>query len=91
MGIKRVATAEARGSFKDVVEAVRENGQRVKITRYGKTLAFIVPAAEGNMLEECQEELKDCADKRAAAASAPTQGRMPTLAAKGAQQGRRRR
>lgn len=65
---KRVAVAEARAYFKDLVQDVRRKGERVKITRYGKTLACIVPVADAKKLEECDEELEVCANKKKAAA-----------------------
>lgn len=61
MGRKRVAAAEARAAMKDLVDAVKDRNERIKITRYGKTVAYLVPAKDGEALENCAEELEECA------------------------------
>lgn len=62
---KRLAIAEARASISDLVQEVRK-GSRVKITRYDKTIAWLVPQSDGEALEECGEQLEDCRRRRAA-------------------------
>ncbi len=64
-GSRRVPVAGARASLKRLVERVKEKGERVRLTRYGKTQAIIVPVEDVTLLEECQEELQDCAKRRA--------------------------
>jgi PHD/YefM family antitoxin component YafN of YafNO toxin-antitoxin module len=62
--VKRIATAEARASLKELVGNVQDSGDRVKITRYGKTAAWLVAPKDGEVLEECAAELDDCQQKR---------------------------
>jgi prevent-host-death family protein len=63
MARKRVPAAEARAGMKDLVDAVKNRNERIKITRYGKTVAYLVPAQDGEALEKCADELDDCARK----------------------------
>ncbi len=51
---KRVAVAEARASLPDLVRDVRR-GDRVRITRYGKTMACLVPVGVVELIEECRD------------------------------------
>lgn len=67
---KRVSAAKARASFKDVLTDIRRNGERIKITRYGRTAAWIVPPRDGEALETCREAIEACLDQQAAKASA---------------------
>ena len=64
---KRVPAAEARAGMKDLVDAVKHRNERIKITRYGKTVAYLVPAKDGEALENCADELDECARKQSAA------------------------
>jgi prevent-host-death family protein len=57
---KRVPAAEARAEMKDLVDAVKVRNERIKITRYGKTVAYLVPTKDGEALDNCQAELADC-------------------------------
>lgn len=75
---KRVPAAEARAAMKDLVDAVKDRNERIKITRYGKTVAYLVPAKDGEALENCGDELEECrkkgqhaADKTAKVTSKP--------------------
>jgi prevent-host-death family protein len=61
---RRIAAAEARATLKDVVDEVKNKKTRVKITRYGKTAAYLVPKEDGHALEECKEELDSCAERK---------------------------
>jgi prevent-host-death family protein len=61
---KRVPAAEARAGMKDLVDAVKERNERIKITRYGKTVAYLVPTKDGEALENCGDELEECRKKR---------------------------
>jgi prevent-host-death family protein len=63
MARKRVPAAEARAGMKDLVDAVKNRNERIKITRYGKTVAYLVPAQDGEALEDCASELDECARK----------------------------
>ncbi len=49
---RRIGTAEARATLKDLVDEVKEKKVRVKITRYRRTAAYLVPKEEGQALEE---------------------------------------
>jgi prevent-host-death family protein len=64
---KRVAVGEARAYLRDLVDDVRAKGERVKLTRYGKTLAFVVPVEDVRLLEECKDELVNCSERKRAA------------------------
>ena len=50
----RMSTAEAR---KDFAALLRNSaaGQRIKLTRYNKTIAVLIPKHELADLEDCQE------------------------------------
>ena len=73
---KRVPAAEARAGMKDLVDAVKDRNERIKITRYGKTVAYLVPARDGEALETCAAELEDCLRKKEnGRAKAPSNGR----------------
>ena len=60
---KRVPAAEARAAMKDLVDAVKDRNERIKITRYGKTVAYLVPAKDGEHLENCADELEACSNR----------------------------
>jgi prevent-host-death family protein len=51
---RSVATAEARRSFRSLIRRVRDGAERVKVTRYGKTVVGIIPAKDLQLLEECE-------------------------------------
>jgi prevent-host-death family protein len=50
----RIQAAEARKGFAQVVERSAK-GERIKLTRYGTTLAAIVPKHDLEKLEDCEE------------------------------------
>jgi antitoxin (DNA-binding transcriptional repressor) of toxin-antitoxin stability system len=52
---KRVPMAEARASLRDLVDDVNRGPERIKLTRYDKTIAGIVSARDLHILEECKE------------------------------------
>jgi hypothetical protein len=54
---KRVPIALARASLRDLVEGV--NGERVKLTRYDKTIAGLVSARDLRLLEECKHAMAE--------------------------------
>jgi prevent-host-death family protein len=70
---KRIPTAKARAGLRGLVEAVRVDHERIKITRYGKTAAYLVPPRDGEALENCAQELADCGKRQK-----PRRGRKPT-------------
>jgi prevent-host-death family protein len=69
--IRRVAIAHARASLRDLVDDVRKGEERVKLTRYNRTLAGIVPASDLHLLEECKRAIEE----RALASGAPRPAR----------------
>jgi prevent-host-death family protein len=62
---KRVAKADARKRFAEIVTDAGHGGERIKITHYGKTLAVLIPAADLKRLQDC-EGSKAKARKRSA-------------------------
>jgi prevent-host-death family protein len=52
--MQRVAKADARKRFADIVTGAGRRGERIKITHYGKTLAVLIPKADLQKLEECE-------------------------------------
>jgi prevent-host-death family protein len=71
--IRRVAMANARASLRDLVEDVRKGQERVKLTRYNRTLAGLVPASDLHLLEECKRALAE----REKAVKPPVRRRRP--------------
>jgi prevent-host-death family protein len=61
---RRVAVAQARASLPDLVQDVKRTGSRLRLTRYGKTIACLVPVKDVDTLEECESELADCQERR---------------------------
>lgn len=63
---KRIATADCRKTFADISSRVGSGAERVRVTRYGKTLVGIVSAKDLQRLEECeQRSAEDDADDQA--------------------------
>jgi PHD/YefM family antitoxin component YafN of YafNO toxin-antitoxin module len=58
--MRRIPIANARASLRDLVQSVQTAREPVKLTRYGKTQAWLVPVEHGELLHECKEELEDC-------------------------------
>ncbi len=58
----RISAAKAREDLAGVVQR-SARGERIKLTRYGRTLAVIIPKRDLETLENCE---------RSAEASAPT-------------------
>jgi len=56
----RVQAAKARKDFADLVNR-SARGERIKVTRYGTTLAAIIPKRDLQVLEDCE---KDSARRR---------------------------
>jgi prevent-host-death family protein len=49
----RIQAAKARKEFAAVIER-SARGERIKLTRYGKTLAVVVPKTDLEALEDCE-------------------------------------
>lgn len=54
MGMERISTSKARKDFRNVIRRASAEGQRVKITHYGKTLAGLISAKDLAKLEDCE-------------------------------------
>jgi prevent-host-death family protein len=51
----RIQIAKARKDFANVVGR-SSRGERIKVTRYGHTLAAIIPKADLEKLEDCEKD-----------------------------------
>jgi hypothetical protein len=58
--LRRIAMAEARATLSDLAEEIRRRGQRVKLTRYGRTMLYLVPPEDGQLLDDCASHLEEC-------------------------------
>ena len=81
IGMTKVSTAAARARFPDVVNRVSYAKERVALTRYGHTLAAIVPA-EDLVLLEAMEDRIDADDAREALSEMKAKGEKPIPLAK---------
>jgi prevent-host-death family protein len=70
----RVSVAGARRDFAKVLARAAERGSRIKVTRYGTTLAGIISRSDLHLLEEC--------DETPARRSAPRRRRSPARSRK---------
>ncbi len=61
---RRIAMADARASLSDLADDIRKKRQRVKLTRYGRTVLYLVPREDGELLDECAQHLEECRKKR---------------------------
>jgi prevent-host-death family protein len=61
----QMATTKARADFADVVNRAAHKGERILLSRNGKSIAAIVPIEDVTLLEELEEE-GDIAALRAA-------------------------
>ena len=52
---QRMPTAEARKGFASVLRNSAA-GERIKLTRYNKTIAVIIPKKDLDELEDCEEK-----------------------------------
>lgn len=50
---QRMSTAEARKDFAALLRS-SEKGERIKLTRYNKTVAVLIPKHDLDELEDCQ-------------------------------------
>jgi prevent-host-death family protein len=57
MKISRIPVAIARRDFAKLLERAGKRGSRVKVTRYGTTLAGIISRADLHRLQECDDLL----------------------------------
>ena len=52
--MKRVPMAAARASLRDLVDDVNATAERIKLTRYDRTIAGLVSAEDLHVAEECK-------------------------------------
>lgn len=76
IGMTKVSTAVARKRFSDVVNRASYAKERVALTRYGRTLAAIVPAEDLALLEAMEDRI-DADDAREALAEMKAKGEKP--------------
>ena len=53
--VNRIQAAKARKHFASIVERSSQ-GERIKVTRYGRTLAAIIPKGDLEKLENCEQD-----------------------------------
>ena len=56
--------AEARASLSDLADDVVKKRYRVKLTRYGRTVLYLIPREDGELLDECAQHLEECRKKK---------------------------
>jgi prevent-host-death family protein len=52
---KRIAAADARRDFAEVIQQ-SSKGERIHLTRYGKTQAVLIPTSDLEALEDCETD-----------------------------------
>ncbi len=62
--MRRIQAAGARQNFSSLVKK-SQAGERIKLTRYNKTAAILVPKRDLERLEECEKEMASGGGKRA--------------------------
>ncbi len=60
---QRMSTAEARRDFANVLRSSAA-GERIKLTRYNKTVAVLISKRDLDALEECQRRRREVAKTR---------------------------
>jgi prevent-host-death family protein len=53
--MRRVSAAGARKNFSALVQR-SQAGERIKVTRYNKTAAVLIPKRDLDRLEDCEEQ-----------------------------------
>jgi len=71
---RRIATAGARKNFASLVRRSAA-GERIKLTRYNKTVAIVIPKADLDALEDCEKNPRDAASKQDQPAEHPRRTR----------------
>jgi prevent-host-death family protein len=70
----RIQVAKARKDFAGLMERSAK-GERIKVTRYGRTLAAIIPKADLEKLEDCEDATLQRARTTKARRLTPVPGR----------------
>ena len=81
LAMTKVSTAVARKQFSDMVNRASYAKERVVLTRYGKTLAAIVPAEDLEWLEAMEDRI-DSEDAEKALTEMKAKGEKPIPLAK---------
>ena len=81
LAMTKVSTAVARKQFSDMVNRASYAKERVALTRYGRTLAAIVPAEDLEWLEAMEDRI-DSEDAEKALAEMKAKGEKPIPLAK---------
>ena len=81
LAMTKVSTAVARKQFSDMVNRASYAKERVALTRYGRTLAAIVPAEDLEWLEAMEDRI-DSEDAEKALAEIKAKGERPIPLAK---------
>ncbi|HEX6276275.1 MAG TPA: type II toxin-antitoxin system prevent-host-death family antitoxin [Polyangiaceae bacterium] len=55
MKTTKISVAEARKDFAKVLARAARRGSRIKVTRYGTTLAGIISRADLSLLQDCDD------------------------------------
>jgi len=76
---KRVPMAEARASLRDLVDDANRGPQRIKLTRYDRTIAGIVSAQDLRVLEECKRAIEECQEAKPASPKKKLAGALKRL------------
>jgi prevent-host-death family protein len=71
---RRIATAGARKNFASLV-ARSAAGERIKLTRYNKTVAIVIPKKDLERLEDCEKQPDTDAKDEQPAAERPRRTR----------------
>lgn len=61
---QRMSTAEARKDFAAMLRS-SASGERIKLTRYNKTVAVLIPKHDLDALEDCQRRRQEGGKARA--------------------------
>ncbi len=85
---QRMSTAEARKDFAALLRSSAK-GERIKLTRYNKTVAVLIPKQDLDELEDCQRHRREIAKvrdghaKRRDGNHKPVRARIDTLKREG--------
>jgi antitoxin (DNA-binding transcriptional repressor) of toxin-antitoxin stability system len=71
---RRIATAGARKNFASLVRRSAA-GERIKLTRYNKTIAIVIPKKDLEALEDCEKKPATEAERPAAERPRRTRGK----------------
>lgn len=70
---KRIAAADARRDFAEVIQQ-SSRGERIHLTRYGKTQAVLIPTRDLEALEDCETPPDEASDEESDEAQPTREG-----------------